>query len=164
MSTRLPPRTIKGGWVDPKSLPKNVDGLNQCRWCSKSCIPPRKTFCSNNCVHEHRIRTNSRYMKDCVYKRDNAICACCKQDTKKIAREAKKYKQNKNWSEYYKLLEQHSIPPKRKLHLRGLGGGFWDADHIVAVKDGGGACGLENIRTLCIKCHKQVTKDSYKKN
>jgi HNH endonuclease len=39
---------------------------------------------------------------------------------------------------------------------------FWDADHIVAVKDGGGECGLENLRTLCIFCHIKRTSDQRK--
>ena len=36
-------------------------------------------------------------------------------------------------------------------------GSFWQADHIVAVADGGGSCGLANIRTLCTGCHGGVT-------
>lgn len=33
---------------------------------------------------------------------------------------------------------------------------LWEADHIVAVEDGGGAgCGLVNFRTLCLLCHKK---------
>ena len=31
-----PKRHIKGGWVNPSSLPKNKDGMTQCRWCSGS--------------------------------------------------------------------------------------------------------------------------------
>jgi hypothetical protein len=31
------------------------------------------------------------------------------------------------------------------------------ADHTVAVSEGGGACGLENLRTLCTPCHKKET-------
>jgi 5-methylcytosine-specific restriction endonuclease McrA len=96
-------------------------------------------------------------MRTCVYKRDNAICLECKQDTKKIARDAKQYREKKQWDEYYKLLEKHSIPKTRKIWGRGFGGGLWDADHIIAVKDGGGDCGLDNIRTLCISCHKATT-------
>jgi len=49
------------------------------------------------------------------------------------------------------------------LWLRGFGGGFWDADHIIAVHDGGGSCGLDNIRTLCIACHKKNTAEQRKK-
>lgn len=35
---------------------------------------------------------------------------------------------------------------------------LWDADHIVPVVKGGGGCGLENYRTLCVPCHKDVTR------
>lgn len=34
---------------------------------------------------------------------------------------------------------------------------LWDADHILPVCEGGGECDLENIRTLCLACHKDVT-------
>ena len=46
-----------------------------------------------------------------------------------------------------KLLHQ---PPKE--------GDFWQADHIVAVAEGGGGCGLENLRTLCTPCHRVETE------
>lgn len=35
---------------------------------------------------------------------------------------------------------------------------LWEADHIVPVVLGGGLCGLENYRTLCMPCHKIETK------
>jgi hypothetical protein len=158
----IPPRVRKGGWVNPVTLPRNSDGRPQCRFCSKSVMPPRRTFCSDECVHQHRIRTNTKYMRTCVYNRDNGICAECKQDTKKIARDAKKLRTESKWKEYYELLEKHSIPKHRKIWLRGFGGGLWDADHIIAVHDGGGDCGLDNIRTLCIKCHKTNTSKQRK--
>lgn len=34
----------------------------------------------------------------------------------------------------------------------------YEIDHIVPVVEGGGCCGLPNLRTLCFPCHKQVTK------
>ena len=34
---------------------------------------------------------------------------------------------------------------------------LWDADHIVPVVEGGGECDLDNIRTLCLTCHRQET-------
>ena len=109
-----PKRHIKGGWVNPSSLPKNKDGMTQCRWCSGSVLPPRRTFCSDECVHQHRLRTNSTYLRTCVYKRDNGICAICHQDTKLIARQAKKYKANKEWKSFYKLLDDNNIHHKEK--------------------------------------------------
>jgi hypothetical protein len=34
---------------------------------------------------------------------------------------------------------------------------LWDADHIRAVVDGGGECGLDNMQTLCVWCHREKT-------
>lgn len=30
----------------------------------------------------------------------------------------------------------------------------WEMDHIVPVAEGGGLCGLDGYRTLCVPCHK----------
>jgi len=35
---------------------------------------------------------------------------------------------------------------------------LWEADHIIAVVEGGGECDLENIQTLCLRCHRKKTK------
>jgi 5-methylcytosine-specific restriction endonuclease McrA len=35
---------------------------------------------------------------------------------------------------------------------------LWDADHILPVTEGGGECDLDNIRTLCLRCHREATK------
>ena len=34
---------------------------------------------------------------------------------------------------------------------------YWDMDHVVPVVEGGGGCGLENLRTLCVWCHRAET-------
>lgn len=36
--------------------------------------------------------------------------------------------------------------------------GQWQADHIIPVSEGGGECGLDNMRTLCTRHHKEATK------
>lgn len=36
-------------------------------------------------------------------------------------------------------------------------GHCWEADHIVPVCEGGGGCGPEGYRTLCLQCHKAET-------
>jgi len=37
----------------------------------------------------------------------------------------------------------------------------WQADHIIPVIDGGGACDLSNLQTLCIDCHKAKHKGEF---
>jgi 5-methylcytosine-specific restriction protein A len=36
-------------------------------------------------------------------------------------------------------------------------GHTWEADHIIPVIEGGGECDLSNLRTLCLKCHREQT-------
>lgn len=36
---------------------------------------------------------------------------------------------------------------------------WWEADHIIPVAEGGGQCGIENYRTLCVRCHRKVTRE-----
>ena len=36
---------------------------------------------------------------------------------------------------------------------------YWEADHIRPVSEGGGECGLEGFRTLCLLHHKQATRE-----
>jgi len=42
----------------------------------------------------------------------------------------------------------------------------WQADHILPVFKGGGACGMDNFQTLCLDCHHEKTnyqRDSHRK-
>ena len=56
-------RRMRGGWVDPDTLPRDALGRTLCRWCGQAVHPPRLTFCSAACVHEHRMRTSGSYMR-----------------------------------------------------------------------------------------------------
>ncbi len=155
MTNEINPRYM-GKLVDAKLLPKDENGNTCCRWCNKPVKPPRRTMCSPECVHELSLRINGRYLRNCVYERDKGVCAICKIDTKITAKQAREL----TGQDLDEFLKKYGISKKRKLWVKKHGGGLWDADHIIPVKDGGGLCGLDNIRTLCIMCHKNVT---YKK-
>ena len=146
------------GFIDPKTLPINSDGYRCCRYCNGSIKPPKRTFCSPECVHEYRLRTSGSYLRAQVYLRDGGICAICNTDTKVLAKTISQLDPLDPAREI--LLKENNIHSTRKIKLRKCGGGLWDADHIVQVVDGGGECGLDNIRTLCIRCHKIVTASS----
>jgi 5-methylcytosine-specific restriction endonuclease McrA len=149
-------RYLEGcGFIDPKTLPINAEGYRECRYCHKSVKPPKRSFCSNECVHEYRLRSDGTYLRLNVFERDHGICAICNIDTKDIAK--KLLSTDKTDPSYDKILEEYKISKKRKITPGKLGGGLWDADHIVCVKDGGGCSGLDNLRTLCISCHKIIT-------
>jgi 5-methylcytosine-specific restriction endonuclease McrA len=42
----------------------------------------------------------------------------------------------------------------KETHFVGV---LWEADHEIPVSEGGGMCGLENLRTLCKPCHNAAT-------
>ncbi len=142
-----------------KTSNKEIRGLGICRFCKQSVSPPRKTFCSPECVHEWRLRSDTKYLREHLYERDLGICALCNEDTRytKIDVENLKrvFRLTNDDSELLRFLKSKNITIKES-HKS-----LWHADHILPVSLGGGETGLSNIRTLCVSCHKSVTKKMY---
>ncbi len=145
MSTQ---RTMPGGKVIREQLTQGESGRALCRWCQLEVPKGRFTFCSAWCVHEWRLRSNPGYLRDQVLLRDKGVCACCGTDTVRAywrlrrARGASRAEMLASWG--LKRMTRRSL---------------WDADHILPVAEGGGECDLRNLRTLCLRCHRQATGD-----
>ena len=131
MSTR---RTRPGGWVQRQKRP--------CRWCGGEVPKGRFTFCGEVCVHEWKVRTDPGYLRARVFERDRGVCALCGVDTEALRKGKRKldYAARRQFEKDWGVRRQ-----------------LWDADHIVPVVEGGGECGLDNMRTLCLKCHRAAT-------
>lgn len=127
MSTR---RHQQGGWVDIKLLPRGPNGRCLCRRCSTEVPKGKITFCSKECVDQWQIRTSAWFARQKVWERDKGVCAVCSVDTCAVT--------------------------GRTNRARGTGD-LWQADHILPVVEGGGESGLDNLRTLCTKCHREAT-------
>lgn len=146
---------------------RGPNGRRLCRFCKKEVQPPRKTFCSSGCLHEWKIRSDTKYMRKLVYERDLGICAMCGVDTRYIrieienaARDA--MRSSGRWHcddhpDYLKVLNKFHLTVKEAKKS------IWAADHIIPVIEGGGLCDLGNIRSLCLPCHKLVTKQLSKR-
>lgn len=140
-------RVMRGGWVDRKKIPRGPNGRGLCRWCSLEVPPRRFTFCSAYCVHEWKLRSQPAYLREQVFLRDKGICEACRIDT--IAEQRRlRYSRGKNRAA---LMAHWGLRKKIRKSL-------WDADHILPVAEGGGECDLENIRTLCLRCHREATR------
>ncbi len=129
-----------------------------CRWCLNTCPKTTQTFCSPNCVKEWKFRSSGTVLRKAVFHRDKGRCAVCQKNSKAWQREI--------WEEYQLIRALKGYTAKeiqakidRLCRAEGIVEGDlwkspWEADHIVAVIDGGGMCGLENLQTLCIVCHR----------
>jgi 5-methylcytosine-specific restriction protein A len=140
-------RRMTGGWVDRKNIPRGPNGRGLCRWCSLEVPPRRFTFCSDYCVHEWKLRTQPGYLREQVFLRDKGVCAVCHVDT---VREQRRLRYSRG-SNRQALLAHWGLRARVRKS-------FWDADHIVPVAEGGGECDLDNIQTLCLRCHREATK------
>lgn len=132
-----------------QDLQRGPNGRMCCRWCGVETTPPRRTFCSDACVHEYTLRSNGTDLRRAVLARDKGICALCGWDAEAFKRSLKGMP--------YSVKHQRMLDADLAGHTWRVT--FWDADHIVPVVEGGGEAGLDNLRTLCIPCHQQVTKE-----
>ena len=139
---------MAGGWVDRKAIARGPNGRGICRWCSLEVPPRRFTFCSEYCVHEWKLRSQPAYLREQVFVRDHGICAECSVDTVAAYRRLRSSRGNSRRS----LLDFWGL---KKYSRKSL----WDADHIRPVVEGGGECDLDNIRTLCLRCHRAATAE-----
>lgn len=136
MSTR---RARPGGWV---KRPRSARG--RCRWCGQDVPPGRFTFCGDACVEEWRLRTDPSFLRQKVFERDRGVCAVCGVDTEALRRDKRKL----------------DFAARRRFEKEwGSRRNLWDADHVTPVVEGGGECGLVNMRTLCLKCHREATAE-----
>jgi 5-methylcytosine-specific restriction enzyme A len=143
---------MRGGWVDRKSVPRGPNGRGLCRWCSLEVPRGRFTFCSEFCVHEWKLRSQPAYLREHVFLRDRGICAECGIDSIAAAR---KLRYSRGASRQA-LLAHWGLKHRTRRTL-------WDADHILPVAEGGGECDLDNLRTLCLRCHRTATQLLHKR-
>jgi hypothetical protein len=133
--SKYPKRKVGGHWL--------------CRWCDKPLTGRRTSFCSSDCLHEILLRTDAGYVRQIIKKRDKGICALCGLNTLKLRKDLLALRKAEGYDSYLKVLKQKKIPTYRRT--------LWDCDHIEPVILGGGECGIENFRTLCIWCHRIET-------
>ena len=145
MTVSKPPRHQSGGFCNPSALPKGPNGRALCRQCSVEVPRGRQTFCGDQCVEAWKVRTGNG-LDRIIEARDHGICALCGVDCEALKTQRRRLR----GSDLREFNAQHGIPESRTR--------LWDIDHIIPVVNGGGSCGLENLRTVCIKCHAQETK------
>lgn len=176
---RRPPRIpAEAGYCVAAKLPRGPRGFALCRaGCGAECPTARNTFCSEACVHAWKLRTQPAYQARHVLERDKGVCERCSRDCLAVMAELRSVlaeHRRERWGDrartmnpdfvhgfeaadgpFAKRCEDLGLPT----HLRRLTRRLWEMDHRVPVAEGGGSCGLENLRTLCWACHRVVTAE-----
>ena len=169
--------------IPEKKLPKGPNGRNCCRECGTEVPQGRRTFCGEACIDSWSIRSSPGYARHKVRERDQGVCAMCRFDTGKLERVLRNlvhrfkwgHGYNRDWNDKGKTNYKDTNITRGRIEkfiakypwaisdsvfrYHGWLQNLWDCDHIKPVIEGGGECGLENLRTLCKPCHKQVTKE-----
>lgn len=174
-----PPRLpAERGWADLRTRPRGPNGRPLCRRCAAEAPIGRLTFCSSDCVHEWKLRTDPAYQAKHIEQRDRGICALCRDDCVATYRRLRglvdavdKRQGGSAWAWRGTPIPVVPDGPEGSALItelrrtdwtlvRALSANRpWDIDHIVPVAEGGGACGLDNLRTLCPPCHARVTRE-----
>lgn len=138
--------------MDARELPKSDSGRPLCRRCQGEIKKGsgRRTFCSEACVVEWKIRTQPEFAAERVHARDKGICQSCGRDCDALYREIRICK----WQRKKRRMAELGLPEYLLRRRR-----YWEVDHVKAVVEGGGSCGLDNLRTLCWECHRKVTRE-----
>jgi hypothetical protein len=122
-------------------------GRPLCAWCEAELGPRRRTWCSDRCANAYWDGATWRGLRAQLGKRDRGVCALCRVDCRALRRAYAQLPKHKR----AKFAEGYGIPSRRRRKT------WWDADHIVPIAEGG-LNALDNLRTLCIRCHKAETK------
>jgi 5-methylcytosine-specific restriction protein A len=140
---------------DPSA--EGPEGRALCRWCLSELPPRRVMFCGSACLHEFKLRLSPSYLRQHIFVRDRGICCQCRLDGGRLDLIIAKMRTRDGQDQRDDALALWT--------LEGLGFGrrrrvtsVWNMDHRIAVAEGGGSCGMGNVRTLCLSCHKRETR------
>ncbi|XP_010424730.1 PREDICTED: DNA annealing helicase and endonuclease ZRANB3-like [Camelina sativa] len=138
-----------------------------CKLCQKPCKGNNAKepeyfedlFCDLACYEDYRIRTSGRYIRQELFQIEHGICTNCKLDCHQLVRRLRPLPLEKR-RKYINQVAPELFARKNLLETLVTDpteGNAWHADHIIPVYQGGGECRLENMRTLCVACHADVT-------
>ena len=134
-----PPRALaERGWVCGRELLRGPTGRPLCRWCGREITDVRRTtFCSGS---------RARFWRgDVVWLGTGCVHEWL-------------IRSNPGYARQCVYARDRGVCGRCGLDTGGCSGKLWQAHHRVAVAEGGGSCGLDNLLTLCHGCHREETR------
>ena len=123
-----------------------------CAWCGGTKKRHMK-YCGPACSDEANIRAGGIAVENAILHRDRGVCAVCGMDCLWLENQRRAmWMARHDWAHGCEPMPGSWGPWSTSGSYR-----MWEADHIIPVSEGGGVCGLDNYRTLCLRCHKLDT-------
>ncbi|XP_069116128.1 DNA annealing helicase and endonuclease ZRANB3-like isoform X2 [Argopecten irradians] len=122
-------------------------------------------FCSRTCMDTYWMKTNSQYGRDKLFEAEHGKCQLCGFEAHSFFRQIRDNPDLKQRAELINGSKFCVLTAKQREQMtkHPAAGQFWHADHIRPVWEGGGECDIDNLRTLCVLCHQNVTTEQAKK-
>uniref|UniRef100_A0A1D2A8V2 DNA annealing helicase and endonuclease ZRANB3 n=1 Tax=Auxenochlorella protothecoides TaxID=3075 RepID=A0A1D2A8V2_AUXPR len=131
-------------------------------------------FCSGACEAAFALKRSGGAIRRALFRLERGVCTNpqCKLDCHALVTRLQIIeKGSAGWEQRRREVLQRLAPSflhhgnktlLDSLIRSAVEGNAWHADHVIPVYQGGGGCGIENLRTLCVVCHKKVTADQAK--
>ncbi|GAX84585.1 hypothetical protein CEUSTIGMA_g12006.t1 [Chlamydomonas eustigma] len=126
-------------------------------------------FCKPQCESKYCLKVSTGAIRRQLGKIERGVCTMCGLDCRALVSKLQCIRMSSpEWKEKRRHLLLRLAPSfgfvksgssalMERLITSPCEGYAWNADHIRGVYEGGGMCDLENLRTLCVVCHRQVT-------
>jgi 5-methylcytosine-specific restriction protein A len=125
----------------------------ECTWCGGEVPHGRRTWCGDAaCVREFRLRHDWSYIRREVFTRDEGRCRLCGCEPQRITSLLCKIRCHSFhvWMVGRKFYESLGFP-------NDITRDWWEVDHILPRIEGG-TDDLDNLRLVCVPCHKRETR------
>eukprot|EP00397_Hematodinium_sp_SG-2012_P009207 GEMP01009283.1.p1 GENE.GEMP01009283.1~~GEMP01009283.1.p1 ORF type:complete len:968 (+),score=233.49 GEMP01009283.1:149-3052(+) len=144
---------------------KSQNGLFLCLECNapireRPAEAESDLFDTGKCRAAWFVKRSSASIRRQLFDLEHGVCQKCKLDTYTLFLDIR----HRTREEQLPILRSRcpllaaipSVTSRLDCLTEGM---FWEADHVVPVWMGGGQCGLENMQTLCVICHREKTKE-----
>jgi hypothetical protein len=142
-----------------------------CAWCSSNLTQAQRiakaVYCSQECAETGRLRRGgwaSAAIRSAMFALEAGVCQKCNTNAHAFYGQIMALEPAARLNRYQSA--KWRMPASNKAYQAMLNdpkeGDFWQVDHKVAVAEGGGNCGLENLRTLCVPCGDKDNKPAAK--
>jgi 5-methylcytosine-specific restriction endonuclease McrA len=160
---------------------RGPNGFSLCRQCGDECDNKRQTYCSPACVAQWKLERWPTVQRRHVWERDGGVCRSCGFNVKRFERRARWISDRLGarsfnisrlhgpaWTREFNAIKRNGARLERcvvrvvaryrfKAHRANWLPHFWEMDHCVPLAEGG-TNELENLRVLCVPCHRAETK------